>query len=33
MRTVLQILDTDPDDALAAALARLGRAMQTANPQ
>jgi hypothetical protein len=33
LRTVLGILDTDPDDALVAALARLGRAMQTANPQ
>jgi len=33
LRRVLGILDTDPGDALAAALARLGRAMQTANPQ
>jgi hypothetical protein len=31
-RTVLQILDSDPGDALAGALARLGRAMQSGNP-
>ena len=32
-RTVLAILDADSDDRLSAALARLGRAMQAANPQ
>jgi hypothetical protein len=30
---VIGILDSDPGDALAAALARLGRAVQAANPQ
>ena len=30
MRTVIRILDSDPGDPLAAALARLGRAMQSA---
>lgn len=33
MRSVIQILDSDPTDELAGVLARLGRAMQTANPQ
>jgi hypothetical protein len=33
LRTVIGILDADPGDALTAALARLGRAMQTGNPQ
>ena len=33
LRTVIGILDSDPGDALAGALARLGRAMQAANPQ
>jgi len=33
LRTVIGILGSDPGDALAAALARLGRAMQAANPQ
>jgi hypothetical protein len=33
LRTVIGILDCDPGDALTAALARLGRAVQTANPQ
>ena len=33
MRTVIRILDSDPGDPLAAALARLGRALQSANPQ
>jgi hypothetical protein len=32
-RRMVQILGSDPTDALAAALARLGQAMQTANPQ
>jgi hypothetical protein len=33
LRTVIGILDSDPGDALAGALARLGRAMQSGNPQ
>jgi len=33
LRSVIGILDCDPGDKLAAALARLGRAMQAANPQ
>jgi len=33
LRSVIGILDCDPGDALAAALARLGRAVQLANPQ
>jgi hypothetical protein len=33
MRTAIGILDSDPTDGLAAALARLGRTMQAANPQ
>jgi hypothetical protein len=33
MRTVVQILDSDPADRLAAALGRLGAAMQSANRQ
>jgi len=33
LRGVVGILDSDPRDALAAALARLGRAMQLGNPQ
>jgi hypothetical protein len=33
MRTMVQILDSDPGDPLAVALARLGRALQSANPQ
>jgi Helix-turn-helix domain len=32
-RRMIQILDSDPGDALATALARLGATMQTANPQ
>ena len=32
-RRMIQILDSDPGDALAAALARLGHAMQAGNPQ
>ena len=33
LRGMVGILDSDPGDPLAAALARLGRAMQSANPQ
>jgi hypothetical protein len=33
LRTMIGILDADPGDALAVALARLGRAVQSANPQ
>ena len=33
LRSMVGILDSDPSDPLAAALARLGRAMQPANPQ
>ena len=33
LRGMVGILDSDPGDALALALARLGRAMQSANPQ
>ena len=33
MRTMIQILDSDPGDLLAAALAGLGRAIQSGNPQ
>lgn len=33
LRGMVQILDSDPGDRLAAALARLGRAMQAGNPQ
>ncbi|HEY5328280.1 MAG TPA: hypothetical protein VIJ79_00205 [Acidobacteriaceae bacterium] len=33
LRGMIGILDSDPSDVLAMALARLGRAMQTANPQ
>jgi len=33
MQTVIQILGCDPTDRLAAALARLGQAVQSANPQ
>jgi hypothetical protein len=32
-RTVIQILDSDPGDELAATLARLGRTLQAGNPQ
>jgi hypothetical protein len=32
-RTVFQILASDPADELASVLARLGRALQAANPQ
>jgi hypothetical protein len=33
MQGVIGILDSDPSDALAMALARLGRAVQIENPQ
>jgi len=33
MRSMIQILASDTGDALAGALARLGRAMQAGNPQ
>jgi hypothetical protein len=33
LRGMTQILDSDPGDVLAMALARLGRAMQIGNPQ